>query len=168
MSGCLRRELADDDHTLMIVQELCALSTSLLTKPKEHVPKLLPQTIEHNRLVVKSVVEILSAVLDIYGDHLSKRTPLSDEFEKATKVLLEAGISKKSGMGRRTESGQLAFEWHESVSGENPRTSKICGEENSGTNHEEDIIDGAVTTFASLLRVKCPSLYAKAMPSGFQ
>ena len=164
MNGCLAAKLGDDEKSVSVLQELFTLSISLVGKPEEDLPVKLPTNIEQRSLVVKSILDFLAVVVDTYADLLNRREELSNNFQKTVKSVIEVGGLTEPGMGQRTESGQLAFESDASnkpvVANEGERSfdNETGDNEASGTNVQENRMDGAVSSFLSLLKAKCPSL----------
>ena len=166
MNGCLAAKFSGDEESVSVLQELFKLSISLVSKPEDDLPVILPTHIEQRSLVVKSVLVFLAVVVDTYADLLNRREELSKNLQKTVKSVIEVGGLPEPGMGQRTESGQLAFESDASnklvVTNEKENSfdneAEDCNNEASGTNVLESKMDGAVSSFLSLLKAKCPSL----------
>eukprot|EP00529_Nitzschia_sp_RCC80_P003307 CAMPEP_0113519012 /NCGR_PEP_ID=MMETSP0014_2-20120614/43291_1 /TAXON_ID=2857 /ORGANISM="Nitzschia sp." /LENGTH=1102 /DNA_ID=CAMNT_0000416699 /DNA_START=565 /DNA_END=3873 /DNA_ORIENTATION=- /assembly_acc=CAM_ASM_000159 len=169
MNGCVAEKLGDDGKSVSVLQELFKLSTSLVMNSEEDLPIKLPTNIEQKTLVVQSVLDFLSVVVDSYADLLNRRGKISNDFQKTAKSVIEVGGFTEPCMGQRTESGQLAFE--SSASNKLALVSAVANEgddvdneaedgnnETSGTNEQENKLDGAVSSFLSLVKAKCPSL----------
>jgi hypothetical protein len=176
MSGCLETKLCDDQTSTLVLQELCKLCDSLILKSKEDINGLSPSiksSFRHkkNGSKMKPILDCLVVAVKMYGDLMNRHEELNVRFVKTTKSFLEAAISTKSGMGRRTESGQLAFESQKTPSptGIHHSNPDDDDEEEGETGRkDEGSIDAAVASFLSVLRVEYPALHARAVPPSLQ
>ena len=170
MHCCVHGKLGDDEKLVSVLRELLKLSISLVLNPQEDMIIKLSTNMEVNSVVVNTILEFLSVVVNKYDRLLNQRDELSNDFEKTVNAVLAFSRLTESSMGHRTESGQLAFESHGSILNGGIVTNRDSGEaangdsDKSGVNEKRGKFDGAVVSFLSLLNIKCPSLHGRVVP----
>lgn len=161
MVGSLPPE-CNSDQSIEAIQELCKIATSMISNGQHSDGSSARQSSTRlNPKSIQPVMEFLKETIKVYGSSVDEGGEVSQCIESLIVKVMDGNGKVKHGMGKRTESGQLAFESKKLSAIEKRETDAIAEEYQAE-------LDVALSTFLPLLKIHSPNFYLRVVPITLQ